>query len=86
MPSIIPHISINSPEVSTTSANLKFKVCKYFDKLTVDRARRAQCKLCPNVSYIFFLNVGLAHLPDILRVNTPNSNNEKLKFALWVAR
>ena len=46
VPSTVLHIPISSPEVSTTSTTLKSGVQKYFYKLTVNRARRAQYKLC----------------------------------------
>jgi len=32
VPSIVPHIPISSPEVSTTSTTLRYGVWKYFDK------------------------------------------------------
>ena len=53
------HITISSPEVSNTSTILKFRVWKYFDKVTVDGARMAQCKLYPDVSYAFSKNAGI---------------------------
>jgi len=53
IPSTVPYIAISSLEVSTTSTNLRSGVWKYFDKVTVDRVRRAQCKLCSDISYAF---------------------------------
>ena len=57
VPSTVLHIPISFPEVSTTSTTLRSRVWKYFDKLTVNRVRRAQYKLCPDVSYSFTKNV-----------------------------
>ena len=39
--STVPHIPISSFEILTTSTNLKSGVWKYFDKVTIGRAKRA---------------------------------------------
>ena len=53
-PTITSHILITSPKVSTISPNLKSGVWTYFDKVIIVGVMRAQCKLCPDVSYDFF--------------------------------
>ena len=52
-PATIGHIPTSSPEVTTSSKPAKSEVWKYFDKIMVDGARKAKCKICPNVIYAF---------------------------------
>ena len=56
------HIPISSPKVLSTSTNLKFRVCKYFNKVTIDRDKRAQYKLCQDISCDFLKNAGTSPL------------------------
>ena len=64
-------IHVNSPEVSTTSTNLKFEVWKYFNKIIVDGVRRAQCKLFPDISYAFLKNTETNQLSRHIKSKHP---------------
>ena len=44
---------------------------KYFDKGTVDRARRIQCKLYLNISYSFLKNAGTGQLSRHIKSKHP---------------
>ena len=65
------HILISSSEISNTSTNFKFGVRKYFNKVIVDGTKRAQYKLCSDISYTFPKNVGTDPLSRHIRSKLP---------------
>ena len=71
-PATIGHIPASSPEVSTSTKPSKSEVWKYFDKITVDGARKAKCKICPNVIYAFPQSTGTNPLSRHIKTKYPD--------------
>ena len=82
VPSTVPHILINSAEVSITSTTSKYGLWKYFDKLTANGARRAQCTLCPDVSYSFHKNARTDPLTRYIKSKHPEHQPQKTQISI----
>ena len=70
------YIPASSLEVLTITTNLKFEVWKYFNKIIVDGVKRAQCKLCTDISYAFLKNAGTGELSGHIKSKHP-------KYQAW---
>ena len=81
IPSTVPHIPISSSEVSTTSATLKSRVWNYFDKITVNGVKMAQCKSCPNISYSFLKNAGTSPLVRHIKSKYPEHQPQQTQIS-----